>query len=97
MLYILSGIYALGWTDETAIFIGQKLIFPVHMAQPNKRIRNSLAVQWLRLRAFPARPGVQSLFKELKSRKPHSAAKKIKTKFLKILKVIVVTILSLMF
>ena len=27
MLYVLSGIYALGWTDETAIFRGQKLNF----------------------------------------------------------------------
>lgn len=26
MWYILFGIYVLGWTNETAIFIGQKLV-----------------------------------------------------------------------
>ena len=41
---------------------------------------NSLAVQWLGLGAVTAGPGVQSLVRELRSRKPCSSAKKKKKK-----------------
>ena len=40
--------------------------------------RNSLAVQWLGLGAFTAMARVQSLVRELTSRKPRSTAKKKK-------------------
>ena len=39
---------------------------------------SSLAVQWLGLRAFTAVARVQSLVRELRSRKPHSTARKVK-------------------
>ena len=39
---------------------------------------NFLEVQWLGLGAFTARAGVQSLVWELRSHKPHGAAKKKK-------------------
>ena len=41
---------------------------------------NSLAVQWLGLGAFTAGVQVQSLIRELRSRKPHHVAKKKKKK-----------------
>ena len=40
---------------------------------------NSLVVQWLRLIAFTAGARVQSLLRELRSCKPHSAGKKEKS------------------
>ena len=41
-------------------------------------VRNSLVVQWLGLRAFTAGAPVQSLIRELRSRKPFDVAKKQK-------------------
>jgi len=75
MLYVLSGIYALGWTDETAIFRGQKLIFPVHMARPNKRSNKEFPGSPVvtTLLSLP-RAQVHSLVRELRSHKLHSAA-----------------------
>ena len=50
---------------------------PIHI-YANKRLRNSLVVQWLCLGAFTARARVLSLVGELGSHKPCSAAKKKK-------------------
>ena len=77
MLYVLSGIYALGWTDETAIFRGQKLIFPVHMARPNKRSNKEFPGSPVvtTLLSLP-RAQVHSLVRELRFHKPCGVAKK---------------------
>ena len=45
---------------------------------------NSLAVQWLELGAFTARPWVQSLVRELRSHKLRGMAEKKKKKTLKV-------------
>ena len=44
-----------------------------------RTLGNSLAVQWLGLGAFTAVAQVQSLVRELRSRKPHSTAKNKQT------------------
>lgn len=73
MLYILSGIYALGWTDETAIFIGQSLIFWFTWLNliKNKEFPGSPVVTTLL--SLP-KAQVHSLVRQLRSHKLHSAA-----------------------